>query len=117
MLAHVAVLIAVPFCLVAGWWQLQRARSGNFLSWAYTVEWPLFAVVAAIMWWQLVHRQWDTVDDGSAGETTAQTRSPSGPPRRDREQEHPALRAYNDELEFMTAVGRRKSWRNPKGLP
>ncbi len=36
-----------------GWlgdWQFHRALSGNGLSWAYTFEWPLFAVFAVVFW-------------------------------------------------------------------
>jgi hypothetical protein len=45
------------FAVVAFWgmcwlgdWQLHRAISGNALSWAYTFEWPLFAVFGAVFW-------------------------------------------------------------------
>ena len=45
------------FAVVAFWamcwlgdWQLHRALSGNSLSWAYTFEWPLFAVMGAFFW-------------------------------------------------------------------
>ncbi len=33
-----------------GDWQFRRAMSGNGLSWAYTFEWPLFAVFAVVFW-------------------------------------------------------------------
>jgi hypothetical protein len=33
-----------------GDWQLHRALGGNALSWAYTVEWPIFAVTGAVFW-------------------------------------------------------------------
>ena len=33
-----------------GDWQLRRALSGNGLSWAYTFEWPLFAIFAVYFW-------------------------------------------------------------------
>ena len=38
-------------------WQLDRARGGNTLSWAYVVLWPLFAGYAIYLWWQLIHDQ------------------------------------------------------------
>lgn len=53
-------MILGGLCLLAGWWQLQRALAGNALSWAYTFEWPIFAVLAGIGWWQLIH---DTPDE------------------------------------------------------
>jgi hypothetical protein len=45
------------FAVVAFWgmcwlgdWQFHRAISGNSLSWAYTFEWPLFAVMGGYFW-------------------------------------------------------------------
>jgi len=50
-------LVWTGFCLVAcagmlalGDWQLHRALSGNDLSWAYTFEWPLFAIFCGYFW-------------------------------------------------------------------
>jgi C4-dicarboxylate-specific signal transduction histidine kinase len=33
-----------------GDWQYHRAMDGNGLSWAYTFEWPLFAVFGVVFW-------------------------------------------------------------------
>ena len=46
------VLMVVAFCgmLWLGDWQFRRAMAGNGLSWAYTFEWPLFAVFAVVFW-------------------------------------------------------------------
>ena len=55
LLWHLLVVVIVTGCLVAGWWQVHRAMAGNALSYAYSVEWPVFAVVAVIGWWQLIH--------------------------------------------------------------
>lgn len=52
---HLLVLVLVPTFLVAGWWQYNVARSGNDLSWVYTVEWPFFAAYAVYVWWKLIH--------------------------------------------------------------
>lgn len=52
---HLLVAVVAPGCALAGWWQATRALSGNGLSWAYSVEWPAFAVVALVWWWNLVH--------------------------------------------------------------
>jgi hypothetical protein len=48
-------LLVVAACLALGWWQLERALSGNTLSWVYTFEWPFFAGYAVYMWWRLLH--------------------------------------------------------------
>ena len=47
---HVFVIFAVLGMLWLGDWQLHRAESGNALSWAYTFEWPLFAIFAVFFW-------------------------------------------------------------------
>ena len=33
-----------------GDWQFRRAMAGNGLSWAYTFEWPIFAIFGAVFW-------------------------------------------------------------------
>lgn len=33
-----------------GDWQFRRAVAGNSLSWAYTFEWPVFALFGAVFW-------------------------------------------------------------------
>lgn len=57
MLAHLTALVVVPGCLALGWWQLNRALSGNTLSWVYTFEWPFFAGYAVFVWWRIVHTE------------------------------------------------------------
>jgi hypothetical protein len=54
---HVLVLIIVPTFLLLGRWQYHAARSGNTLSWAYTFEWPLFALYAIYVWWRLINEK------------------------------------------------------------
>ncbi len=54
-LLHATALLVVAACLALGWWQLERALSGNTLSWVYTFEWPFFAGYAVYMWWRLLH--------------------------------------------------------------
>jgi hypothetical protein len=57
---HAAFLAIASGCLIAGWWQVHRAMQGNTLSYLYSIEWPAFAVVAGIGWWQMFH---DTPED------------------------------------------------------
>ena len=47
---HLFVVASVIGMLWLGNWQLHRALSGNGLSWAYTFEWPIFAVFAVVFW-------------------------------------------------------------------
>lgn len=71
---HAEVLVVVPACVLAGWWQATQALGGNELSWVYSVEWPIFALLAAWGWWHLVHedpeafraRRWRTAGEDAA---------------------------------------------------
>ena len=47
---HVLMVVAFWGMLWLGDWQFHRALAGNGLSWAYTFEWPLFAVFAVVFW-------------------------------------------------------------------
>jgi integral membrane protein len=74
-LLHTEVLVVAPACLLAGWWQATQALGGNELSWVYSVEWPIFAVLAVGGWWHLVHedpeafraRRWRSASREGAG--------------------------------------------------
>jgi integral membrane protein len=55
LLLHLEVAIVAPGCLAAGWWQATSALAGNELSWVYSVEWPVFALLAIAAWWHLIH--------------------------------------------------------------
>lgn len=143
LLLHLAVLVWVPGCGVAAWWQVTIAMSGNALGWLYAVEWPVFAVLGVLGWWQLVH------DDPAevAERRRARRRKPSAaPPVAGSEEvvrepgaagERPAgapalspgnvaaivaaedgddeLAAYNAYLASLAVSGGRKTWRDPTG--
>jgi hypothetical protein len=47
---HAFTILAVVGMLWLGDWQLRRAEAGNALSWAYTFEWPVFAVFGIVFW-------------------------------------------------------------------
>lgn len=106
---HVAVLLAVPLCLVAGWWQATRALAGNALSYAYAVEWPLFAGLAVWTWWQLVHTDPPAAPTPDRATTAVPDGAhPAGPPPRpapswDPATEPPELQAYNRYLQDLEA--------------
>ena len=49
------LLFAEFICLSAFILELSRALSGNVLSWAYVVEWPVLGAYAVYMWRKLLH--------------------------------------------------------------
>jgi hypothetical protein len=55
------LVIWVPGCGLATWWQVNIALSGDSLGWVYSVMWPCFAVFSVVLWWSLVHDDPETV--------------------------------------------------------
>ncbi len=112
---HLAVLVWTPGCLVAGWWQVTRALDGNSLSYLYSVEWPVFALVGIWMWWSLIHTDPESVGARAQRRLREARRragvAPAVPVRR-LDEEDPELAAYNDHLAQLAAEGRAKTWRN-----
>jgi len=50
LVRHAIAVVLVAGCLAMGWWQIDRARGGNALSWGYAVEWPVFALFVVFVW-------------------------------------------------------------------
>jgi hypothetical protein len=53
--AHLTLVLGLAVCVTAFWFELHRALSGNGLSWASVFEWPMFAVFAVYMWWNVLN--------------------------------------------------------------
>ena len=116
---HVVVLVAVPACAVAAWWQIHRAQDGNDLSYLYSVMWPVFGVLALAFWWLLIHTDYDTVGlKGMRRQQAASTPPPASvaqapvPPST---ADDPELAAYNARLAELAAKGA-KTWRNREAV-
>jgi hypothetical protein len=127
---HVAVLVVVPGCVIAAWWQINRAQDGNQLSYLYSVMWPVFALLAIIFWWMLIHTDYDAVglkgmrrqqadtvtSHVPSGVATSPAPSPAVPevPVGSAAADHdpdPDLAAYNARLAQLAANGP-KTWRH-----
>lgn len=67
---HVAALTLVAAFLALGWWQISRAAGGNTLSWAYAVEWPVFAGFVVFIWFREVRRTLHGPPSPAASEST-----------------------------------------------
>jgi hypothetical protein len=51
------MLLLVAAFLVLGWWQIDRARGGNALSFGYAVEWPAFAIFVIFVWYREIRNE------------------------------------------------------------
>ena len=64
---HAFAVAATLGMLWLGDWQFHRAESGNALSWAYTFEWPVFAVFGLVFWAKTIRDEFNPpADPGDA---------------------------------------------------
>jgi hypothetical protein len=84
-----------------GDWQFHRAESGNPLSWAYTFEWPIFAIFGVVFWAKTIR---DELKPPAAPVEAEGIELPAsvgaGPPGQDgragqADEDDPELAAYN----------------------
>jgi hypothetical protein len=100
---HLTLLVLLPAFGAACWWQVDRALSGNGLSWAYVFEWPFFAGYAVFVWWKLVH---DTFEQPAPAGDQRGSSGPGVEPS----VEDDELAAYNRYLSELEVRGRPKRW-------
>jgi DNA-binding transcriptional regulator of glucitol operon len=118
---HFAVVLFVPACFIAEWWQVSRASDGNGLSYLYSVEWPIFAILGAYFWWMLIHTDYETVGLKGTRRMAATTDPPdsvAAPDLTDPAQpqvDDPELAAYNARLAALAGQGP-KTWRAPEPI-
>lgn len=99
------VWLGVAVCLALGWWQAGRAVEGNTLSWAYTFEWPLFAVFLVYLWIREMRLALGKQPQaGSQEATVASKREPVITRREPRagDDGDPQLAAYNRYLAWLS---------------
>jgi len=103
---HLFAVVAVIGMLWLGDWQFHRAESGNALSWAYTFEWPIFAIFGVVFWVKTVRDELKPpaaaypapAADGAGLPVGARAASGAGSPGQDgpgEEADDPELAAYN----------------------
>jgi hypothetical protein len=117
---HLFVILFVPGCGAAAWWQITRATDGNGLSYLYAVEWPIFALLGVYFWWMFIHTDYDAV--GLKGMRNSERQTPTAPaqpqpvaapPPAFNVEDDPELAAYNARLAALSTQGA-KTWRNPE---
>lgn len=72
---HLFAVAAVAGMMWLGDWQFRRAMAGNTLSWAYTFEWPIFAIFGVVFWIKTVR---DEMHPAPAGSQARQVTLPPG---------------------------------------
>jgi hypothetical protein len=65
---HLGLFVAEVMCVSAFLIEISRALSGNTLSWAYVVEWPILGAYAIYMWRKLLREEGLTAPEPSASD-------------------------------------------------
>jgi len=116
VVAHGVLAVWVPGCIVACWWQVGVALSGDSLGWVYSIMWPCFAVFGTVFWWHFVHD--DPATLGRRGlrrlQQSGEAADPEARARRERvladaEAADPDLAAYNRYLASLARPSPRNS--------
>ncbi|MFE5569092.1 hypothetical protein [Amycolatopsis japonica] len=106
----VVCLVSLALCCGLAWWQWERfsSASGTFQNLGYVLQWPLFGLFPAFMFWRIrkLRRRaaeadaQETVAEAAVPEVPAprQRRAPVPPPPEDDE-----LAAYNRYLRELNA--------------
>jgi hypothetical protein len=76
---HGFAVLATAGMLYLGNWQLHRAESGNELSWAYTFEWPLFAIFGVYFWVKTLRDELRSQADGGQARAAEMKLDPADP--------------------------------------
>jgi hypothetical protein len=119
---HLFAVVAVIGMLWLGDWQLHRALGGNALSWAYTFEWPVFAVFGVVFWAKTILDQGKLPEAGTStaqGSTaaglglpgTASRRPAASAPDEDEVEDDPELDEYNA---YLGRLNRQAQARGPR---
>ena len=103
---HALALVLCGTFLAFGWWQFDRAQAGNDRSWAYTFEWPIFALFVIVMWVKMIRDERsgaprpapEKIEEPAEAEVKQEI-------IRQQEDEDPALAAYNRYLARLNSQG------------
>jgi hypothetical protein len=115
---HALAVALVVAMLWLAKWQIGRAAGGNTLSYAYAVEWPVFAAFVVALWVREVRAELRAARGAEPEPPPADdyvARLAAAPPRRAAAPAPPApvddeVEAYNRYLEWLNAnPGRRPS--------
>jgi hypothetical protein len=132
---HAFAVVATIGMLWLGDWQFHRAEGGNALSWAYTFEWPVFAVFGIVFWIKtLIDESKPKADEGlaaapagvngaAAAEVTGMLnlpavagQQPAAVAQDEDEEDDPELDEYNAYLAQLNTTAGRRAPSRPSGL-
>jgi hypothetical protein len=115
---HAFAVVAVIGMLWLGDWQFHRAEGGNALSWAYTFEWPIFAIFGVVFWAKTIRDEFKPktepgepadvelpagLDGTQPPATVSGVRPEDSAGGDDSQQDDPELAAYNAYLARLNA--------------
>jgi DNA-binding transcriptional regulator of glucitol operon len=95
---HSIAIVLIGIFMLAGWWQLVRAQGGNLQSWAYVIEWPMFAIFVVAMWVRMVRDELRGETNTDPGTVTPPGAAPSPEFAEIDDEDDEELAAYNRRL-------------------
>lgn len=112
LVLHLCLFFWLAMTATAAWWQVGRAINGNSLSFLYAIEWPCFGVLGFLGWYAMLSMDRVSEEQETARREYEQNMRERAAAARKmaREQEDPALAAYNDHLAEIGRAPKKKLW-------
>ncbi|MHB1088887.1 MAG: hypothetical protein ACYC19_09030 [Acidimicrobiales bacterium] len=109
---HIALVAWLAMSATAAWWQVGRAVQGNSLSFLYSIEWPVFGVLGVLGWYAMLNVEKVTEEQEAARREYEATMRAEAHAAREAspEVEDPTLAQYNDHLEKLSTVTKKRLW-------
>jgi DNA-binding transcriptional regulator of glucitol operon len=98
-------LVSLAVCCGLAWWQWERFSSagGTFQNLGYVLQWPLFGLFPAFMFWRIRKLRRQAAEAGETAGTETAAPRPQPPPVWRPAEEDDELAAYNSYLAELNA--------------
>ena len=97
-------VLSLVACVGLAWWQWERfeSASGTWQNLGYVLQWPLFGLFPAFMFWRL--RKLHAQQRSDSAPVPAPEPAPVRPPPARQDEDDPELAAYNRYLAQLNAM-------------
>lgn len=105
-------MVSLVGCVALAWWQWQRFENGGtWQNLGYVLQWPLFGLFPAFMFWRLRKLRDQPREEEQAVSHPVAPAQPDIPPVRHDDEDDPELAAYNRYLAQLNALDEQEKTR------
>lgn len=107
LMRHAIVIVLLVIFGGLAYWQAVRAGEGNFRSYVYAIEWPIFGAFVVYVWWKTIKDELDPAERAKAAlpKPSRKRHGVSASPEQIDDSNDPELAAYNRYLADLNNEG------------